>query len=81
MAISAEVSGTGRLRRGIPPWHDGEVSEEQKKPENRARPTTDEFRAFVAEDWAPRSPAAVELSEAARYAAARASRRQRGLRG
>ena len=51
----------GRLRRGIPAWHDGEVSEEQKKPENRARPTTDEFRAFVAEDWAPRSPASREL--------------------
>lgn len=61
----------GRLRRGIPAWHDGEVSEEQKKPENRARPTTDEFRAFVAEDWAPRVPAAADLSEAARYAAAR----------
>ena len=53
------------------PWHDGRVSEEQKKSENRARPTTDEFRAFVAEDWAPRPPGPSELSEAARYAAAR----------
>ncbi|SDO60241.1 Xaa-Pro aminopeptidase [Pedococcus dokdonensis] len=52
-------------------WHDGPVSEEQQKPENRARPTTDEFRAFVAEDWAPRRPGPSELSEAARYAAAR----------
>lgn len=47
------------------------MSEEQKKPENRARPTTDELRAFIAEDWAPRAPGATGLSEAARYAAAR----------
>ncbi len=47
------------------------MSEEQKKAENRARPTTDEFRAFVAEDWAPRHPGTTELSEAARYAARR----------
>ena len=53
------------------PWHDGRVSEEQKKPENRARPTTDEFRAFVAEDWAPRPPGPSAVSEAARYAATR----------
>ncbi|MEP6855318.1 MAG: aminopeptidase P N-terminal domain-containing protein, partial [Pedococcus sp.] len=46
-------------------------SEEQTKPENRARPTTDEFRAFVAAGWAPRRPGATELSEAARYAAER----------
>ncbi|HET8768980.1 MAG TPA: aminopeptidase P N-terminal domain-containing protein, partial [Pedococcus sp.] len=47
------------------------ASEEQKKPENRARPTTDELRAFIAEDWAPRAPGATGLTEAARYAAAR----------
>jgi Xaa-Pro aminopeptidase len=47
------------------------ASEEQKKPENRARPTTDELRKFIAEDWAPRAPGATGLSEAARYAAAR----------
>jgi Xaa-Pro aminopeptidase len=47
------------------------VSEEQKKSDNRARPTTDEFRAFVAEDWAPRVPGASELTEPARYAAPR----------
>jgi Xaa-Pro aminopeptidase len=47
------------------------VSEDQKKPENRARPTTDELRKFIAEDWAPRHPGATGLSEAARYAAAR----------
>jgi hypothetical protein len=47
------------------------VSEEQKQSDNRARPTTDEFRAFVAEDWAPRAPGATELSEAARHAAPR----------
>jgi Xaa-Pro aminopeptidase len=47
------------------------VSEPQKKPSNRARPITDELRAFIAEDWAPRAPGASGLSEAARYAAAR----------
>jgi Xaa-Pro aminopeptidase len=47
------------------------VSEEQKQSDNRARPTTDEFRAFVAQDWAPRRPGATELSEAAGYAAQR----------
>jgi Xaa-Pro aminopeptidase len=47
------------------------VSEEQKQSDNRSRPTTDEFRAFVAEDWAPRRPGAAELSEPARYAAQR----------
>ena len=47
------------------------MSEEQKQAENRSRPTTDEFRAFVAEDWAPRRPGATELTEAARYAARR----------
>ena len=47
------------------------TSEEQKQAENRARPTTDEFRAFVAEDWAPRRPSATEPSPAAPYAAQR----------
>ena len=46
-------------------------SEQHKKAENRARPTTDEFRAFVAEDWAPRRPGPSGLSEAARYAGRR----------
>ena len=52
-------------------WHDGNVSEPQKKTSNRARPITDELRAFIAEDWAPRAPGATGPSEAARYAAAR----------
>jgi Xaa-Pro aminopeptidase len=30
------------------------VSEQQKQADNRARATTDEFRAFVKEGWAPR---------------------------
>jgi Xaa-Pro aminopeptidase len=47
------------------------VSEPQKKPSNRARPVTDELRAFIAEDWAPRAPGVVGLSEAAEYAARR----------
>jgi len=50
------------------------VSEEQKKPENRARPTTEELRTFISEDWAPRAPGATGLSEAARYAAQRRAR-------
>jgi len=50
------------------------TSEEQKQAENRARPTTDEFRAFVAEDWAPRRPGATAPSEAAPYAAQRRTR-------
>ncbi|TQJ49732.1 aminopeptidase P family protein [Phycicoccus sp. SLBN-51] len=50
------------------------TSEEQKQAENRARPTTDEFRAFVAEDWAERRPGATALSEAAPYAAERRAR-------
>jgi Xaa-Pro aminopeptidase len=55
------------------PWHDGKVnvSEEQQKPENRARPTTEELRAFIAEDWAPRTATVTGQTEAARYAAAR----------
>lgn len=51
--------------------HDGPVSEEQTKPENRARPTTDEFRTFVAQGWAPRSAELPELTEAARRAGVR----------
>ncbi len=47
------------------------VSEEQKQAENRARPTTEEFRTFVAEDWAPRSATRPDLTEAARRAASR----------
>ena len=50
------------------------MSEEQKKPENRARPTTEELRAFISEDWAPRVAGPIGLSEAARYAAARRER-------
>src|SRR5665647_2083510 len=63
------------VRRGaaasdrMAPWHDVRVSEEQHKAENRGRPTTDEFRAFVAADWAPRSTARPAQAEAAPYAA------------
>jgi Xaa-Pro aminopeptidase len=46
-------------------------SEEQKKSENRARPTTDEFRAFVASGWAPRGTGRPAQAEVAPYAAAR----------
>jgi Xaa-Pro aminopeptidase len=47
------------------------TSEEQKKSENRARPTTDEFRAFVATGWAPRSTEPPARAEVAPYAAER----------
>lgn len=47
------------------------MSEEQKKAENRARPTTEEFRAFVKEDWAPRRPTVTQAAPATPYAAAR----------
>ena len=47
------------------------MSEEQQQADNRKRPTTDEFRAFVAEDWAPRSDQRPRLTEAAERAAER----------
>ncbi|MGL5850174.1 MAG: aminopeptidase P N-terminal domain-containing protein, partial [Phycicoccus sp.] len=47
------------------------MSEEQRQTENRARPTTEEFRAFVREDWASRKPAITEQAPAAPFAAAR----------
>jgi Xaa-Pro aminopeptidase len=46
-------------------------SEEQKSSPSRKRPTTDEFRAFVATGWAPRSTTVAPRSEAAGWAAAR----------
>ncbi|HEV7195741.1 MAG TPA: aminopeptidase P N-terminal domain-containing protein, partial [Pedococcus sp.] len=47
------------------------MSEEQTKSDNRGRPTTDELRAFIAEDWSPRTPAHTGVTDAARYAAGR----------
>ncbi|MFW5468749.1 aminopeptidase P family protein [Knoellia sp. CPCC 206435] len=47
------------------------MSEEQKQAENRARPTTEEFRGFVREDWAERRPQATEQAASAPYAAQR----------
>jgi len=46
-------------------------SEAQKKSDNRPRPTTDQFRAFVREGWAPRPTDLPERAEVAPYAAAR----------
>jgi len=58
--------------RRRPAWHDGNVnSEPQKQSENRARPTTDEFRQFVRTGWAPRSSRMPERAEVAEYAARR----------
>ncbi|MDQ6896188.1 MAG: aminopeptidase P family protein [Actinomycetota bacterium] len=47
------------------------MSEEQKQSENRANPTTDEFRTFVKSGWSPRSGDAPARAEVAEYAAAR----------
>jgi len=47
------------------------VSEEQHKSDNRGRPVTEEFRAFVASEWATRSATKPVLAEVAPYAARR----------
>ncbi|MGL5864729.1 MAG: aminopeptidase P family protein [Dermatophilaceae bacterium] len=47
------------------------MSEEQQQADNRARPTTEEFRAFVRDGWAPRRPAVTEPAAVAPFAAAR----------
>jgi Xaa-Pro aminopeptidase len=57
------------------------MSEEQHKAEHRGRPTNDEFRAFVAADWAPRSTERPALAEAAPYAALRRARVSAAFRG
>jgi Xaa-Pro aminopeptidase len=69
--VPAELLGQWSRDTAIHGWHDSRVSEEQKQAENRARPTTEEFRAFVKEDWAPRRPTVTQASPAAGYAAAR----------
>ena len=46
------------------------MSEEQQQADNRARATTDEFRAFVRDGWAPRRPTVTGPSPAAAPAAA-----------
>ncbi|NUR17422.1 MAG: aminopeptidase P family protein, partial [Dermatophilaceae bacterium] len=47
------------------------MSEEQKASPSRKRPTTDEFRAFVATGWAPRSTEVTPRAEVADHAARR----------
>jgi Xaa-Pro aminopeptidase len=47
------------------------VSEEQKKPEHRSRPSSAAFRTFVSSGWAPRRTTTPERAEVASYAAAR----------
>ena len=47
------------------------MSEEQKASPSRKRPTTDEFRAFVATSWAPRSTEVTPRAEVADHAARR----------
>ncbi|MEO7448095.1 MAG: aminopeptidase P family protein [Humibacillus sp.] len=46
-------------------------SEEQKTSPSRKRPTTDEFRAFVASSWAPHDETVTPRADAADWAAAR----------
>jgi len=53
------------------PWHHVRVSEEQRKSESRGRPTTEQFRAFVATGWAPRPSARPAQAEVTPYAAQR----------
>jgi Xaa-Pro aminopeptidase len=53
------------------PWHHVGVSEEQHKAENRGGPGNEEFRAFVAAGWAPRSAERPAEAEVAPYAALR----------
>jgi len=47
------------------------TSEQQVKTDNRPRPTTEQFRAFVREGWAPRSTELPARADVAPYAAAR----------
>ncbi len=47
------------------------TSEKQQTSPSRRRPTTDEFRAFVATGWAPRSTEVTPRAEVADYAAKR----------
>ena len=47
------------------------MSEEQHKSNNRGRPVTDEFRAFVATNWVPRPTAKPVPAEVVPYAARR----------
>ena len=47
------------------------TSEQQVKTDNRPRPTTEQFRAFVREGWAPRSDERPARAAVAPYAAAR----------
>jgi len=53
------------------PWHDVRVSEEQNKAEHRGRPSNDEFRSFVATNWAPRPTDTPAQAQVAPYAALR----------
>ena len=47
------------------------MCDELKKSDNRPRPTTEAFRAFVREGWAPRADVTPARAEVAPYAAAR----------
>lgn len=53
------------------PWHHGSVSEQHKQSDNRPRPTTEAFRGFVSQGWAPRPDGRPDRAPVAEYAAAR----------
>jgi Xaa-Pro aminopeptidase len=59
------------MRAHRTPWQHGRVSEESKGPDNRGRATTEEFRSFVRQGWAPRRPGPAGPSPASGPAAAR----------
>jgi Xaa-Pro aminopeptidase len=70
------ITDTGQLSQSggagpNAPWHHEGVSEEQHQAEHRGRPSNEEFRAFVAGDWAPRPTDTPAQGEAASYAANR----------
>jgi Xaa-Pro aminopeptidase len=57
------------------------MSEKQQSSPSRKRPTTDEFRAFVASGWAPRSTGVTPRSEVADWAAKRRAAVSAAFRG
>ena len=72
----AALTGVAEAGREVgapaaPSWQHGRVSEQQKQADNRARATTDEFRAFVKEGWAPRHSTVSGPAPGAAPAAAR----------
>ena len=70
MSPGARTSRSDSPLGGVACEH-GRVSEEQKQADNRGRSTTDELRAFIREDWAPRRATVTAPDPASGPAAAR----------